>query len=334
MPNALTYVSDAEPGLRRQRAGRGFLYRDSGGRLVKDATTLARIRALAIPPAYQQVWICAAASGHLQATGLDARGRKQYRYHEDWSEAQAAAKFAHLAHFASVLPEIRARAEADLDAPPHSKTRLLAAAVQLLDRTLIRIGNERYAIENRSYGLTTLQKRHVDIEGTEVVLDFRAKSGQQRHVALRDRRLAAVLRRCQELPGQRLFQYFDAEGERQPLDSRDVNEYLQAIGGEEVSAKDYRTWAGTLYAGELLLAQPLATSPTAARRLVTHCMRRVAGLLGNTPAVCRAAYVHPSVIEHYEAGELADRWQKRGPPRDGLTDAESALARYLEDLDA
>ena len=330
MSSALHYVSDAEPGLRRQRAGRGFLYRDSQGRVVKDRATLERIRALAIPPAYQRVWICADPAGHLQATGFDARGRKQYRYHPDWSEAQAAAKFGHMAAFARALPLIRAQVALDLKAPPLSKTYMAAMVAQLLDRTLIRVGNERYAAENRSYGLTTLRKRHIKLNGTQVILDFRAKSGQQRRVSLRDRRLAAVLRRCQELPGQRLFQYFDEAGEPQPLDSRDVNGYLQAIAGPAVSAKDYRTWAGTL-----LAAVPLRQlDPPPSKRQVAACMRQVAGLLGNTPAICRASYVHPAVVEAHMGGGLAELVTLRGPARQGLSDVESALARFLEKLAA
>jgi len=328
MSSALHYVSDAEPGLRRQRAGRGFLYRDSQGRVVKDRATLDRIRALAIPPAYQRVWICADPAGHLQATGFDARGRKQYRYHPDWSEARAAAKFEHMAAFARALPLIRAQVARDLKAPPLSKTYMVAMVAQLLDRTLIRVGNERYAEENRSYGLTTLRKRHIKLNGTQVILDFRAKSGQQRRVSLRDRRLAAVLRRCQELPGQRLFQYFDEAGAPQPLDSRDVNAYLHAIAGPEVSAKDYRTWAGTLLAA-MHLRQ---LDPPPSKRQITACMRQVAGLLGNTPAICRASYVHPAVVEAHMGGGLAELVALRGPPREGLSDVESALARFLEKL--
>ena len=329
MSSALHYVSDAEPGLRRQRAGRGILYRDSQGRVVKERATLDRIRALAIPPAYQRVWICADPLGHLQATGFDARGRKQYRYHPDWSEAQAQAKFEHMAAFARALPLIRAQVAQDLKAPPLSKTHMLATVAQLLDRTLIRVGNERYAAENRSYGLTTLRKRHIKLNGTQVILDFRAKSGQQRRVSLRDRRLAAVLRRCQELPGQRLFQYFDEAGEPQPLDSRDVNGYLQAIAGPAVSAKDYRTWAGTLLAAVHLRQ----LDPPPSKRQVAACMRQVAGLLGNTPAICRASYVHPAVVEAHMGGGLAELVALRGPPREGLSDVESALARFLETLE-
>lgn len=330
MSARLHYVSDAEPGLRRQRAGRGFLYRDPAGRVVKDPETLARIRALAIPPAYERVWISADPLGHLQATGFDARGRKQYRYHPDWSEARAAAKFDRMAAFAKALPAIRARVAEDLKAPPLSKPRLLAATVALLDRTLIRVGNERYAVENRSYGLTTLQKRHVAVNGTQVILDFRGKSGQQRRVSLRDRRLAAVIRRCQELPGQRLFQYVDAEGQPQALGSRDVNAYLQETAGPEVSAKDYRTWAGTLWAAVHLCA----LAPPPSKRHVAACMRQVAGLLGNTPAICRASYVHPAIVEAHLAGGLGALMALRGPPRQGLSDVESALARLLEKLAA
>ncbi len=285
----------------------GFTYRGPDGRIIRDATVLDRIRALAVPPAYSQVWICAQAHGHLQATGIDKRGRKQYRYHRRWREVRDEAKFSRLAAFGRALHGLRAQCDEDLAAPGLSKRKVVAAVVRLLETTLARVGNEAYAAANGSFGLTTLRKRHADVTGTRIVLEFRAKSGKQHRVGLRNRRLARLVRTCQDLPGHRLFQYIDDDGQRRPISSDDVNAYLQDVTGEAFTAKDFRTWAGTLLAAAALAARPLPTPRAAADRVVTACIGEVAHALGNTPAVCRKAYVHPAIIEAWHDGALDPR---------------------------
>ncbi|HEX2890436.1 DNA topoisomerase IB [Vineibacter terrae] len=312
----LVYVCDADPGITRQRAGMGFIYRGPDGRIIRDAAILDRIRTLAVPPAYTQVWICTLPHGHLQATGVDRRGRKQYRYHRRWREVRDEAKFSRLAAFGRALPGLRARCDADLAAPGLSKRKVVAAVVRLLETTLARVGNEAYAAANGSFGLTTLRKRHADVTGTRIVLEFRAKSGRLHRVGLRNRRLARLVRTCQDLPGHRLFQYVDDDGERHPISSDDVNAYLQDATGEAFTAKDFRTWAGTLLAAAALAARPLPTPRAAADRVVTACVGDVARALGNTPAVCRKAYVHPAVIEAWHDGAL--------DPKLGLIDLDPA----------
>ena len=302
----LVYVSDAQPGIRRLRRGKGFGYRDADGRPVADPAELARIRALAIPPAYEQVWICARPDGHLQATGRDARRRKQYRYHPDWRALRDHGKFDRILAFGAALPTLRRRVRRDLALPGLPREKILALLVRLLDQTLIRVGNEAYARDNRSYGLTTLRSRHLRVVRGRLRFCFRGKSGQAQDVELDDRRLARIVRRVQQLPGQRLFQYLDDAGERQPVDSGMVNDYLHGICGEAFSAKDFRTWGGTARAAGVLACTPLPArgGEQACRHALAEAVRQVSAVLGNTPAVCRASYIHPQVFEGWRDGSL------------------------------
>ncbi len=299
----LRYASDASPGLTRRRSGRGFSYRDPDGVAVRDPETLARIKALAIPPAWTDVWICRWPNGHLQASGRDARGRKQYRYHDRWHERRGTDKFDRMLAFAEALPGIRARCDEDLARRGLPREKVLAAVVRLLELTLIRVGNDEYARLNRSFGLTTLRDRHASVDGTTIQFRFRGKSGQTHEVGLRDRRLASVVRRCQELPGQELFQYVDEDGDVQDVASDDVNTYLREASGGDFTAKDFRTWAGTVLAYRALRALQPGDERTA-RRNVVEAIRQTAGALGNTPAVARRSYVHPAVLEAYLDGAI------------------------------
>src|SRR5690349_13032696 len=262
----LRYVSDAKPGIRRKRSGKGFTYVGADGRTVRDQATLARIRSLAIPPAYTDVWICPTANGHLQATGRDARGRKQYRYHPRWREVRDEAKYGRMVAFGEALPKIRRQVDRDIARRSLSKARVVATVVRLLDETSIRVGNDEYARENKSFGLTTMQKRHVDVEGARIMFRFRGKGGKLNDVDVRDPRVARVLRRCEELPGQHLFQYVDDDGEVQDVDSDDVNDYLREVTGDQFTAKDFRTWSGTVLAAWALEELGEAGSPTQAKR--------------------------------------------------------------------
>lgn len=303
VPPGLSWCSDEHAGLSRRRSGRGFSYRDARGRTITDAATLARIRRLAIPPAWTEVWICPRANGHIQATGRDARGRKQYRYHPDWSAARAETKFDRMAEFARALPRLHRRVETDLGRRGLSRDKVLATTVRLLELTLIRVGNREYARANRSYGLTTLHRRHIEIDGSALRFQFRGKSGKDQSVTVRDRRLARVIRAIQDLPGQHLFKYLDADGDRVPLTSDDVNGYIREAMGDGFSAKDFRTWAATLSAARWLReAGPAEGRPT--RRQIRDCCEDVARRLGNTPAVCRSAYIHPAVFDLHEDGSL------------------------------
>jgi DNA topoisomerase-1 len=297
----LRYVSDERPGITRRRAGKGFRYLRPDGSPVRDEPTLHRIKGLVIPPAWTDVWITTDPRGHLQATGRDARGRKQYRYPPRWRAVRDATKYERMLAFGAALPTIRARVEKDLARPGLPREKVLATVVRLLEATLIRVGNEEYARENRSYGLTTLRNRHVAINGTELRFEFRGKSGKEHRISVRDRRLAGLLRRLQELPGQELFQYLDEDGARHTIDSDDVNGYLREITGQEFSAKDFRTWAGTVLCAVALREVEACASETEARRNVAQVVKQVSQQLGNTPAVCRACYIHPAVIEAYVA---------------------------------
>jgi DNA topoisomerase-1 len=300
----LRYVWDAIAGITRRRAGRAFSYRGPDGRLIRDRVELARIKRLAIPPAWSDVWICPDGKGHLQATGRDARGRKQYRYHPDWRTIRDAAKFDRMLAFARALPRLRARVAEDQARRGLPREKVLATVVRLLEVTLIRVGNQEYARENRSYGLTTMRDRHVDFAGAELIFEYRGKGGRRHRTSLRDRRLARIVRSCQELPGQHLFQYVDAEGERQAVDSADVNAYLQEITGEPFTAKDFRTWAGTVLASLALGEFESFDTEAAAKRNVTRAIEQVAARLGNTAAVCRKSYIHPEIVACYLDGSL------------------------------
>src|SRR3954447_16086307 len=300
----LRYSNDTRPGITRRRSGRGMSYRGPDGASIHDAEVLERIRALAIPPAWTDVWICPDPAGHLQATGRDARGRKQYRYHARWRAGRDESKFERMIEFGKVLPRIRKRCEADLAKPGLSRDKVLAAVVRLLETTLIRVGNDEYARMNRSFGLTTLRGRHVSVEGAAIRFRFRGKSGQRHEVGLRDRRLAAIVRRCQELPGQELFAYIGRDGEVHDVRSEDVNEYLREISGANITAKDFRTWAGTVLAYRALRAAGAADDARAAKRNIVAAVKETALHLGNTPAVARRSYVHPAVVDAYLEGSF------------------------------
>ncbi len=305
VPEGLTYCSDEQRGFGRKMTSAGFRYLDRDGKVIKDKKVSARIDALAIPPAWTDVWICPRATGHIQATGRDVKGRKQYRYHADWSAHASEAKFERLADFARALPKLRKQVEVDLGKRGVSREKVTATAVRLLEITLIRVGNAEYARKNRSYGLTTLNKRHIEVEGTGLTFEFRGKSGKDHSVSIRDRRLSTVMKSLRDLPGQQIFKYRDSNGDLCPLTSDDVNAYIRAVLGAEYSAKDFRTWAGTVSAARALRDMEAATSKTDAKKKITVCVKAVAGLLGNTPAVCRSSYVHPRVFELYESGEIA-----------------------------
>ncbi|WP_421729395.1 DNA topoisomerase IB [Brevundimonas sp.] len=304
VPKGLTYCSDESPGIRRSKSGSGFTYHDAKGALIKDKAVIARINALAIPPAWTDVWICPRSSGHIQATGRDAKGRKQYRYHDDWSTARSETKFDRLSAFARALPRLRKRVDADLSRRGVTRDKVLATAVRLLEITLIRVGNAQYAKANRSYGLTTLNKRHLDVDGAALTFEFRGKSGVEHKVSVRDRKLATVVRSLRELPGQQIFKYRTPDGELCPITSDDVNAYIHNAMGDGFSAKDFRTWAGTVSAARALRDAEPPTSPTDAKRKLNVCVKAVAGLLGNTPTVCRASYVHPAVFDLYQSGRI------------------------------
>jgi len=298
VPEGLVYVSDAMPGISRRRHGTGFIYRRPDGARLDDAKQLQRIRRLAIPPAYTAVWISPLPRGHLQATGRDARGRKQYRYHAEWRETRDAHKFDRLLDFAAALPRIRRRVARDLAAsngPAHAREAVLATIVRLLDTTLLRVGNEEYARSNRSFGLSTLRQRHAELKGSRLSLSFRGKSGVSHSVAVEDPAVARIVRRCQSLPGQELFQYVDEQGQTRTVGSSDVNDYLREASGGDFTAKDFRTWHGSVHALDLALNRPPGEASIAAPS-ATEVLAAVASRLGNTVAVCRKSYVHPSVL--------------------------------------
>jgi len=298
----LRYVTDAVPGIRRQPRGRGFAYFDATGQLIRDKTELERIRKLVIPPRWTSVWICPNPSGHLQVTARDARGRKQYRYHPRYRAVRDETKFGRMIAFSEILPQIRERVERDIALPQLARDKVLATVVWLLERTLIRVGNDEYARDNGSFGLTTLRRRHVTVSGAKLRFEFRGKSGVPHSVAITDRRIAHIVQRCQELPGQELFQYLDDEGRRQSVDAGDINDYLRRITGRQVTAKDFRTWAGTtLAAAALRELGPFKTEKQAKANIVA-AIDQISRRLGNTRAVCRKYYVHPVIIEAYFEG--------------------------------
>lgn len=323
-PAGLAYVHDDEPGITRRRSGAGFAYRKAG-RAVRDKKTLARIRALAIPPAWSDVWICAKENGHLQATGRDARGRKQHRYHPRFREHQESAKFDHLADFAKALPTIRRRINGHMRKQGLPREKVLAAIVHLLDTTLIRVGNDEYARSNKSYGLTTLKDQHADVQGEKLRFVFTGKSGKSWRLTLKDRRVAKIVKAAQDLPGQRLFQYEDDEGAARSVNSTDVNGYLRDISGREISAKDFRTWGGTVLAAAELSAFEKPDTKAVAKANIKAAIDDVAGSLNNTPAICRKCYVHPAVLEAYENGDF----RLRKANRVGLSEHEASVLNFL-----
>lgn len=323
--HGLTYVHDYDPGLRRVASAGGPIIHDAKGREVRDPKTLERIRRLAIPPAWNDVWICADPQGHIQAVGRDARGRKQYRYHPDWRACRDESKYDRLLAFGEALPGLRERVEHDLSRRGLPREKVLAAVVRLLETTLIRVGNDEYAKANKSFGLTTLRKRHVTLKGAGAVFEFRGKSGVLHKTGFHDARLARVLRSCETLPGQRLFQYVDHEGGRHAIGSQDVNAYLREATGEDFTAKTFRTWMGALLAARALAMQPKPETAAETKKAIATAVKAVSGLLRNTPAVCRACYIHPVVLQAFEADALSPAFAKE--PQE----AEQALLRLLRD---
>jgi DNA topoisomerase-1 len=300
----LIYVSDEERGLRRERAGDGFRYLKAGGGAVEDEATLERIRKLAIPPAWEEVWICPKASGHIQATGRDVKGRKQYRYHPQFREVRESTKYEHMMAFARALPAVRATLARHMALRGLPREKVLATVVHLLETTLIRVGNDDYARTNKSYGLTTLRNPHVKVEGAALRFQFKGKSGKTWRLQVKDRRVAKIVRACQELPGQRLFQYQDEDGEAREVTSADVNAYLKEITGEDITAKDFRTWAGTVLAALALHEFEAIDTKAAQKKNIKAAIEHVSSRLGNTPTICRKCYVHPEVLNAYIEGDL------------------------------
>jgi DNA topoisomerase-1 len=320
----LVYVSDQDPGIRRRKAGTGFNYVSPNGEPVRDEKTLDRIRKLAIPPAWTDVWICPDPRGHIQAVGRDQRRRKQYRYHEGWRQVRDSHKYDRVIAFGRALPKLRRRVEQDLARRGLPREKVLAAVVRVMEITLIRVGNSEYARQNRSFGLTTLRDRHARIAGGQAIFEFRGKSGKLRRTGFHDRRLARIVKACQDLPGQRLFQHLGEDGEQHAVESADVNAYLREVMGEDFSAKDFRTWAGTVSAARALMLTEPCTSAAHAKRNINACVKAVAGVLGNTAAVCRGAYIHPAVLDGYAGGAL-----KLNPRADNRA-FELAVLRFLE----
>jgi DNA topoisomerase-1 len=327
----LRYVTDAMPGIRRTRVGTGFRYVGPDGAPIRDAATLARLRALAIPPAYTDVWICPDPRGHLQATGRDARGRKQYRYHPRWHDARDETKYGRMLAFSEALPAIRTRVARDLARPGLPREKVLATVVRLLEVTGIRIGNDEYAKTNRSFGLTTLKDHHVEISGATLRFEFRGKSGKVHACDITDRRLARIVQHCQSIPGEELFQYLDESGSRQTITSGDVNDYLREISGQDFTAKDFRTWAGTILAVEALSALGPAASARERKANVVRAIDRVAEQLNNTRAVSRKYYIHPAVLDAYGRGLLrpVPKRRSRSPRTPALQPVEAQVARLL-----
>jgi DNA topoisomerase-1 len=330
----LRYVTDRAPGISRTRGPEGFTYRTPDGAEITDESEIARIRKLAIPPAYENVWICRDPNGHLQATGRDARGRKQYRYHPRWRPVRDETKYHRMLAFGAALPKIRTQVAHDLALQGLPRRRVLAAVVRLLEKTLARVGNEEYARDNKSFGLTTLRNRHTRVQGSRVKFDFRGKHGIEHHLELQDRRLANIIARCRELPGQHLFQFVDQDGARHDISSQDVNDYLAEISGEDITAKDFRTWAATNLAALALHEFERFDSEAKNKKNVLRAVEAVAGLLGNTPSVCRKCYIHPAIFDGYLDGSLVEALKRRADaaledPQSGLTAEEAAVTAFL-----
>lgn len=331
----LAYVSDERPGIRRRRAGKGFSFVGPDGRKVTDPAALERIRKLAVPPAYTDVWICAKPNGHIQATGRDAKGRKQYRYHAKFREVRDSTKFEHMLEFARGIPDIRVKISEHMTLRGMPREKVLATVVYLLENTLIRVGNDDYVKQNKSYGLTTLKNRHVAVEGAELRFRFKGKSGKEWNLRFKDRRIAKIVKQCQEIPGQELFQYMDDGGQRRDVTSSDVNAYLKEISGREITAKDFRTWAGTVLAALALHEFEAFDSDARAKKNVRAAIESVASRLGNTPTICRKCYVHPEVFHSYLQGQLLleVKEQVETELRDnlaGLKPEEAAVLTLLE----
>ncbi|MBV8887672.1 MAG: DNA topoisomerase IB [Chroococcidiopsidaceae cyanobacterium CP_BM_RX_35] len=331
----LRYVSDTTPGIQRQQMGEEFCYISVDNKQISDKTELSRIKALVIPPAWTDIWICPLSHGHLQATGRDAKGRKQYRYHADWRKVRSQTKFNRLIAFGEALPKLRQQTQADLALPGLPYQKVLAMVVRLLEITRIRVGNEEYAQTNQSFGLTTMRDHHVKISGSKLQFKFRGKSGVQHEIELSDRRLTKLVKRCQDIPGQELFQYLDDDGQPQPIGSGDVNAYIEQITELDFTAKDFRTWAGTLLAAQTLNELGPFKSQTQEKKNVTQAIKEVAQQLGNRPATCRKYYVHPAIIDAYNDGSLFPAMtqpttQKTGEESWDLSQEELALLKLLK----
>jgi DNA topoisomerase-1 len=331
----LRYVSDAMPGIARKPLQHGFRYVDADGKAIRDAATLARIKALAIPPAWTEVWICKWENGHIQATGRDARKRKQYRYHARWRNVRDEVKYERMLNFGKALPAIRAQVDAALQLPGLPREKVLATIIYLLQTTMMRVGNEEYARTNQSFGLTTLRDRHVRINGSETEFHFRGKSGVQHAIKVHDPRLARIIKRTRDLPGQELFQYIDEDGERHAVGSADVNDYLRTLTGEDYTAKDFRTWSGTMLAAMALQEFEKFDSQAQAKKNVMRAIEEVAKKLGNTPTICRKCYVHPAVIEAYLDGVMLDALRQRARKKlvndiHALSPEEAAVLAFLQ----
>ena len=306
----LRYVNDTKPGWGRIRKGKQFVYVNEKGREIRTAAVLGRIRHLAIPPAWEDVWICPVENGHLQATGRDVRGRKQYRYHEDWRKTRDETKYQNMVAFGKALPRLRRKVNRDLNHKGLPREKVLATVVRLLETTLIRVGNDEYARDNKSYGLTTMRNRHVKVRGGTVSFTFRGKSGKDHHIDLENRKLAGIVRRCRDLPGQELFGYVDEEGKAVDVSSGDVNAYLREVTGAKFTAKDFRTWAGTVLAAKALQEFEKFSSGAEAKRNMLNAIEAVASMLGNTPAICRKSYIHPVILDTYLEGSLVEQLRK------------------------
>jgi len=330
----LRYVTDDMPGIKRVKAGKGFKYVGPDGQTTSEED-LRRIKSLVIPPAWTDVWICSLSNGHLQATGHDVRGRKQYRYHPRWREVRDATKYNRMIEFGKVLPKIRKRVQQDMRLPGLQKEKVLATVVRLLEVSLIRVGNEEYARENKSFGITTMRDQHVDISGSKLRFRFRGKAGKQHEIEVSDPRLAPIVKRCQDVPGQELFQYLDDDGQRQSIGSADVNAYLKEITGEEFTAKDFRTWAGTVLAARALQELEQVDSQAKAKKNIVRAIEAVSQMLGNTPTICKKCYVHPAVLEAYMYGALLSTLRARAEQKiasslGNLRPEEAAVLAFLQ----
>lgn len=319
----LRYVSDESPGIRRVASGKGFRFIDAKGKSISDRAQLGRIKSLAIPPAWKDVWICPDENGHLQATGRDDKGRKQHRYHRRWREVRDETKFNRMIIFARALPKIRQRIRKDMKLPKLSRKKVLATIVRLLEVSLIRVGNEEYARNNNSFGLTTMKDKHVKVKGSKVRFEFRGKSGRQHAIDIQSERLAKIVKHCQDLPGQDLFQYINGDGKRRDVKSEDVNEYLREISGDDFTAKDFRTWAGTVLAAMALKEFEKFDTQTQAKKNLVQAIESVAEKLGNTPTICKKCYVHPAILDSYLDGSMIETLKQR---------AETQLKTYLDKL--
>ena len=331
----LRYVTDTSRGFQRKRVGKGYVYLDQNGKQLKDAEHLRRIKSLVIPPAWTEVWICPHTQGHLQATGRDARGRKQHRYHPRWREVRDETKFARMVAFAHALPKIRRQVAAHMKLSGLPRQKVLAAVVKLLEVSLIRVGNDEYARDNRSYGLTTMRDHHVDVSGHKMRFQFRGKSGKNHAIDIHNQRLAKIVKTCQDLPGQEIFQYIDDDGKRQDVKSEDVNEYLKEVTGADFTAKDFRTWSGTVLAAMALQEFEKFDTQAQAKKNILRAIESVAERLGNTPAICRKCYVHPAVLDSYLEGSMLNAMRQRAQQQWSsvrkLQPEEAAVLALLQD---